>query len=1121
MSHALIDSGCETNLLNRTLAIKLCLREIMLKKPIEIITTIGEDVNQKIGHLVSITEQINLVIGDHFEHIQFGITNCQKRHSVILGMPWLSLHNPDIDWTQGILHFRCKCVLIAKSINIVTLQEEEKSFGIQDTDTIILDAAFASGADNIIPTEIPQEYRKWSKIFDEQLSTVLPPHRPGFDCALDLKDSSAVPPYLKLIPLDAEKDQLMKNFLLDQESKGWIRTSKSPCAAPVFFVKKHPKGWRNCTDYRALNQMLIKNRCPLPLINDMIDKLNNKIIFTKIDLRNAYNQLRIKEGDEWKTAFITKYGLYETLVMNFGICNAPAVFQAWMNHIFRDLLDVYVMVYLDDIIIFSNDTNTHIVHVQEVLDRLESNKCWVRLSKCVFNVTEVEFVGFKINQQGLFMCHKKTKAIEDWPIPRSKTEILSFLGFLNFYRRFIKGFSQIAYPLTDLTKKDAKFHWSLEASTAFKQLKYSVTIAPILRHIDVNKPFIVETDASYYATGAVLIQKDNNTGFPHPVAFISKKFSDTELRYATYDKELFAIIRAFTTWRHYLLSSKFENLVFTDHNNLRYFRTKQLLSAKQMGWSMILSEFNFKLEHKAGINNQVADALSRRSDHTPSDEDLTNSKAETLLTDDKFLEIDDSYSDIIVNIGVHNVEDKTEDGEDETPLDDFSIDKQRIITDESEKLLITQMRHDSVVAGHYGIAKTVDLIRRDFNWPKLIQYVKNYVKSCDCQRNKPVRHKPYGKLMPFPFSATPWTQVSLDFIVKLPKSDNFDSILVICDRGMTKMVHFIPCSESITAEETADLYMKHVFKLHGLPSEIISDRGPQFSSTIWHQIMKDLKVIVKLSTSFHPQTDGQSERSNQTLEQYLRNYVNYSQNDWIEYLHYAEFAFNNAVHEGIGISPFKAMTGYNPRADFLVLPKINQDDNDLSKRLSFLKQLQKELQTSLIQAQQRYKFYADKHRLDSPFKVGDKVWLISKNIRSRRPSRKLNHKRMGPYEIESKINEEVWKLKLPYSMKQIHPVFHSSLLEPFHANNIENRIIEPPEPEEIDGEIEWEVDEILDSRKHGRGVQYFVKWLNRPGEDSWQPSRDLLNCNLKVLEFHKANVDKPIANVFSEMVVKC
>jgi transposase InsO family protein len=1107
-SSALIDSACSSNLIDEDLCKELgvTIYPLLNKSPVSITSSIGESAEQIIGELVGTTGELLMRIGDHSEIISFGITRLVPDHPIILGKGWLTSHNPEIDWEEDTITFsRCSCVdypVIVTGIEVGNDGERVNS--------ILLNAAFASGADNPIPTSVPIEYAEYERIFDEAASTVLPQHRPLFDCSLDLKDPDAIPPNLKLIPLNPEKDAILKAWLDDQLSKGWIRSSKSPCAAPVFFVRKHPKGWRNCTDYRRLNEMLVKNRCPLPLISEMIDRLTGATIFTKLDLRNAYNQLRIKEGDEWKTAFITKYGLYETLVMNFGLCNAPSIFQHWMNSIFHDLLDVYVLVYLDDIIIYSKDAAEHTRQVREVLRRLMEHNCFLRLEKCVFNATECEFVGFKIGPHGLEMTHKKAKAIEEWPIPSSKTAVQSFLGFINFYRRFIKDFSAIALPLTNLTRKDQPFRWNEDANNAFISLKHRALNAPVLRHINPDLPFIVETDASDYATGAVLIQKDQSTGFPHPVAFTSKKLNPAESRYATYDKELYAIVRALETWRHHLLSSPFPVTIFTDHNNLRYFRTRQILSQKQITWSMFLSEFNFRLEHKAGTRNQVADALSRREDHKPTDAERICSREGLVLPSEHFV----AHPTIVANMAhlesgasySEGPESPSEDEDDEVnTVERKASDALTEIHDDKEKLLITKLRHDSPTAGHYGTAKTLRHIQRDFTWKNIRSFVKEYVRSCDCSRNKAPRHKPYGKLSPFPFATTPWTQVSLDFIVKLPISQGFDSILVVCDRGMTKMVHFIPCSERINAEQTADLFMRNVFKLHGLPSQIISDRGPQFESAVWNAFMKSLRVKPSMSTAYHPQTDGQSERSNQTLEQYLRNYVNYTQDDWMNYLHYAEFAFNNAVHEGVGLSPFMSLTGYNPRADFLTLPTIEGTDEDNALRLSRLKEIQLKLSELLREAQIRYKNYADKRRIDSPFKVGDRVWLLSKHLKTTRPSKKLDHIRVGPFVILEQIGSEAWKLELPPTMARIHPVFHSSLLEVYYPNTIPERVTPAPPPVLIDEQLEWEVASILDSRRMGRGIQYLVRWKGHPGEDSWEPSRNITHCSNLLQDFHRTH----------------
>ena len=420
---------------------------------------------------------------------------------------------------------------------------------------------------------------------------------------------------------------------------------------------------------------------------------------------------------------------------------------------------------------------------------------------------------------------------------------------------------------------------------------------------------------------------------------------------------------------------------------------------------------------------------------------------------------------------------------------------QKEITEESEKLEILRARHDSPSAGHPGQAKTYDLVIRDFWWPGIRSYIKEYVKSCDiCQRSKASSHKPYGLLEPLPIPETPWFLIGMDFIVKLPQSQGYDSILVcVCRRR--KQAHFIPCKETINAVETATLFLSTVYKLHGLPVDIVSDRGPQFRSAFWKALTSALGITLKLSTAYHPQTDGQTERVNQTLEQYLRCFINYQQDNWIQYLPLAEFAYNNAPSATSQISPFFANYGFNPRSDFLGLQPEAMNIPSATTHLDKIKEASLFMDTTLKAAQEDSKKYADKNRLHQSFNIGDQVWLYRKNLKTKRPSDKLDHLKLGPFKILEQVNPVTFKLDLPPSMK-IHPIFHVSMLEAYASNNIPNRITPAPLPIEIDGEEEYEVEDILDAKYFGKTLKFLVKWKGYQDHDNtWEPETSLTNCS--------------------------
>lgn len=395
---------------------------------------------------------------------------------------------------------------------------------------------------------------------------------------------------------------------------GKIRPSKSPAGAPILFVKKKDGSLRLCVDYRGLNRVTIKNRYTLPLGEELRDRISGAKIFSKIDLKEGYNLVRIKQGDEWKTAFRTRYGHYEYLVMPFGLTNAPATFQALINDILREFLDQGVVAYLDDILIYSTDEAEHEELVNKVLDKLIENNLVANPKKSFFHQKVIDFLGFVLSEKGVAMSTDKVEEVLKWESPRTVRDVQVFMGFANFYRRFIRNYSGVCSPITNCLRSDAKnFSWTSAAEAAFLKLKILFTTAPILVHFSPDRQTIVETDASDFALGAVLSQIVD--GKLHPVAFYSRKLNPAKLNYDVWDKEMLGIVAAFKEWRRYLEGPKYTVLLYTDHQNLQYFTTTKVLNRRQARWAEVLAEFNFKIIYRPGSKNGKADALSRRPEY--------------------------------------------------------------------------------------------------------------------------------------------------------------------------------------------------------------------------------------------------------------------------------------------------------------------------------------------------------------------------------------------------------------------------------------------------------------------------------------------------------------------------
>jgi hypothetical protein len=441
----------------------------------------------------------------------------------------------------------------------------------------IADAALAAEYIDL-RLQVPTEYYDYLDVFSKRKGTTLPPRR-HHDHHINLMDNSS-PPFGPIYSLSEVEQLALREFLDENLSNHFIRPSQSSAGAPILFIKKKDGSLRLAIDYRGLNKITKKDRYPLPLIPDLLDHLRSARTFTKLDLRGAYNLVQIADRDKWKTAFRTRYGSYKFQVMHYGLTNAPASFQRFMNEVFKDLLDVCVVVYLDDILIYSDDPAEHLNHVCEVLQRLCEHSLFAKVEKCAFSVDTTDFLGFIISPDGLRMDKSKVQVIRDWPTPRKVKDIQSFLGFANFYRRFITSYSEITVPLTRLTRKDARWVWSPQCEAAFQLLKMAFTMAPILHHFDPSLPPVVETDASDYAIMGIL-SLHTEDGEVRPVAFFSCTLMGAELNYDTHDKELLAVFDAFKTWQHYLESPHHVIDVITDHKNLEYFSSTKMLTRHQ------------------------------------------------------------------------------------------------------------------------------------------------------------------------------------------------------------------------------------------------------------------------------------------------------------------------------------------------------------------------------------------------------------------------------------------------------------------------------------------------------------------------------------------------------------
>lgn len=909
----------------------------------------------------------------------------------------------------------------------------------------------------------------------------LPPAR-AVDHRIELEPGTS-PPFkatYRMSPLELDE---LRTQLEDLLAKGFIQPSKSPFGSPVLFVRKKDGSLRLCMDYRSLNKITIKNRYPLPRIDELLDRLHGSNVFSKLDLASGYHQIRVAPEDVPKTAFRTRYGLFEWLVLPFGLTNAPSTFSALMADVLQPHRDKYAEGFLDDILIHSATMEEHVGHVRAVLETLRQHHLFAKRSKCEFGVSKVDFLGHTISGEGINVDKKKIEAITQWPRPTTSTQVRSFVGLCNFYRRFVKDFAKIAAPLTSA---QTTFTWGPEEERAFNELKTALTTAPVLLTPDFSLPFHVYTDASQFAIGATLLQ-DQGNGL-QPVAYESRKLNPAERRYAVHEQEMLAVVHALRTWRCYLEGTKFK--VNSDNLSLKYLATQPHLTGRQARWMEFLQQYDVTIEHKAGKDN-LADPLSRRPDlqsiSLPTTTDF-HDRLHSAYKDDEYLRKPPTF----LQCG-----------------DDGLWRRDQLIYVPNRSNLredLIQEHHVPIIAGHQGVDKVLDALSRNFWWPAMRTSVNAFIAACEeCQRNKPNNHSPAGLLQPLPTPTTNWEEVTMDLITALPTTPRgYDAILVVVDR-LSKMLCLVPTKKTVSADQLATLFINNVFRHHGIPRAIISDRDPRFTSQFWTALFQTLGTTLKMSTAFHPQTDGQTERANRTIEELLRAYVNDRADNWDLHLPLVEFAYNNSRQASTHQSPFYLNYGHHP------FTPTDLAFNRSHPAVDFLDHMRSTLRTAkahLDRAQQRQAAYANQRRIERMYRVGEHVLLSTRNLPTFRG--KLCPRWIGPFTIQACISPTAYRLTLPSTLG-IHPTFHVSLLRPYKGTVPSH----PDLPGLIPGTWEdpqFEVETLLKKQIVPRGrrriTQYLVKWRGYPDHyNSWE-DRDNIHRDL-VAAFEQRSADAP------------
>ena len=1400
-----------------------------------------------------------------------------EHHDAVLGLPWLESINPHTNWATGevsVQHSGVKHILAHPRHTDSSSSSSSSAIVIDDSDempplvtcsnylrSMITEIFSAASVEDNSPSSLYEFLTRSSSftnspydrqeeddspvtvtgppllgtldpelikcrasmleankdVFPDELPSGIPDDR-GFYHAIELMPGSKPPARLHR-RANMNPSPTMKAWIEEYLGKKFISHSHSQYASLGFEVsKKGTTEKRQVVDYRALNAITIKDRNPLPRTDVLMDQLSKAKYFSKIDLRSGFHQIAIRPEDRHKTAFLTPLGLFEYNVLPMGLCNSPATFQRLMNWVFSPMLNKYVIVYLDDIIVYSNTLDEHKLHLESVFKQLRAKKLYAKASKSSLFMQEIEFLGHYVGINGVRVMEDKVAAVSSWPIPKTVRDVRSFLGLAGFYRRFVKNYSSIALPLTQLTRvvTGGPFQWGPAQQTAFDAIKAALKAAPVLLLPDPDKQFVIHCDASGYAVGAVL-QQDHGNGL-QPVSFLSKKMNDAETRYPVHEQELLAIHTALQTWRHYLQPKHF--IVRTDHKSLTYFQTQPMLSGRQVRWMEDLSDFEYTIEYVKGPTNIVADAFSRRVDHndgtipmdrpplfvdkksvvpvaaaanaivasrqtgtellsssiftttppslsssppstlsyaqaassmrksslpsnlSPEEQELARTRAiesatkvllpgsiplppvnshgarhtptqrctattkrgrqcgaktckgqycwihaqhiegirikpssipsggfglwaardlpigtrPVIYSGDKMTTLHDSDGGpyalsitrnwaidaartntaygrwvndprgtgrranvrFVVNPGKKTaclevirpikkgdelfvsygseywkhfgpkakvvvrpaivdpdefaqlaeaqlsqlqsveatgtkqvassiapelVQEFTQaclaDSNYTSYVKDYRgrqprgspyrethkcgetlyrvrgdciirVDTGALCVPNSPSLRTRLIRecHDTPIGGHFGRDKTLEALRPRFYWNGMYTDVEKYTLTCDeCQRNKPSQQSTPGLSIPIIPPSEVCQTWTMDLITDLPTTPTGNDSIVVFVCKLSKLVHYLPCKKSISAPQLARLFLSHIVRQHGLPQSIISDRDPRFTAHFWRAFWSMLGTSLPMSTAYHPQTDGQTERANRTLEVILRSVVDFKQTNWDDCLPAAELAVNNAINASTGYSPFYLCYGREARLpiDSAIAPLMSKQVSDNPSAVEEVERWRTAIRhahDNVVSAGQRQAYYSDKHKRDITYEPGEKVLLSTANLRLQgdaKRSRKLTSPYIGPFTIDRAINANAYKLTLPPTLK-IHPVVNISHLKKYHdgaqlfparPDPIQRP---PPTTDGVDGSgaPEWEVEQILDKRLYRRKVQYLILWKGYPRhEATWEPLENL------------------------------